>query len=279
MDLADNRLSGVIPACLGNLTGMVSEVQFEDAKPCEGNVMIVAKEREIEYSSTLPSVKIIDLSENNLSGKVPEEITKLHRLGTLNLSNNHLTGSIPSNIGNLKLLETLDLSTKQLCGNQLQTLNDPSIYKGNPGLCGGPLANKCEDDRIPSDHADDDAGEDNVIEMKWFYVGMSIEFVLGFWGVCGTLLLNKSWRLACFQLIDERKEKASMFIAMSSSEKRSLERSLENQPTEGEQTRWGILVPTVQLILWDQTVGDRVTCVLSIYAPKHIIATVLKSKV
>ena len=32
MDLANNSLSGVIPACLGNLTGMVSEVQFEAAK-------------------------------------------------------------------------------------------------------------------------------------------------------------------------------------------------------------------------------------------------------
>ncbi|XVE88470.1 hypothetical protein DITRI_Ditri19aG0072200 [Diplodiscus trichospermus] len=243
MDLADNSLSAVIPGCLGNLTGMVSEVQIEDAKRYEGNVMIVYKGREVEYSSTLPLVKIIDLSENNLSGKVPEEITKLHRLGTLNLSNNHLSGSIPSNIGDLNVLETLDLSRNQLSGsipqslssisflnhlnvsynnlvgkippgNQLQTLNDPSIYKGNPGLCGAPLANKCEDDRISSDHANgNDTGQDNLMEMKWFYAGISIGFVLGFWGVCGTLLLKKSWRLAYFQLIDERKEKASTFIA------------------------------------------------------------------
>ena len=207
--------------------------------------MIVAKGREIEYSSTLPLVKIIDLSENNLSGKVPEEITKLHRLGTLNLSNNHFTRSIPSIIGNLNLLETLDLSRNQLSGsipqslssisslnhlnlsynnlvgkiplrNQLQALNDPSIYKDNPGLCGAPLANKCEDDRVTSDHvAGNDTGEDNLIEMKWFYAGISIGFVLRFWGVCGTLLLKKSWWLAYFQLIDERKEKTSIFIAVS----------------------------------------------------------------
>ncbi|XP_017978157.1 PREDICTED: probable LRR receptor-like serine/threonine-protein kinase At1g34110 [Theobroma cacao] len=246
MDLADNNLSGVIPTCLGNLTGMASEVLFEDAKRYEGNVMIVAKGREIEYSSTLPLVKIIDLSANNLTGKVPEEIIKLHRLGTLNLSNNHLTGSIPSNIGNLYLLETLDFSRNQLSGsippslssisslnhlnlsyndlvgkipsgNQLQTLNDPSIYKGNPGLCGVPLTNKCEDGRMSSDpHGDgDDTGENNVIEMKWFYIGILVGFLLGFWGVCGTLLLKKSWRLAYFQFIDEGKEKASMFIAVS----------------------------------------------------------------
>ncbi|XVF27236.1 hypothetical protein REPUB_Repub14bG0089000 [Reevesia pubescens] len=246
IDIADNSLSGVIPSCLGNLTGLVSEVQFEDAKRYEGNVMIVSKGREIEYSSTLPLVKIIDLSENNLSGKVPEEIIKLQRLGTLNLSTNHLTGKIPSNIGNLNLLETLDLSRNQLSGsipqslssilflnhlnlsynnllgkipsgNQLQTLNDPSIYMGNPALCGSPLPNKCEDDKFMSnDHPDgDDNGEGNVIEMKWFYAGISMGFVLGFCGVCGTLMLNKSWRLAYFQLIDERKEKASMLIAVS----------------------------------------------------------------
>ncbi|XVF40039.1 hypothetical protein PTKIN_Ptkin01aG0080300 [Pterospermum kingtungense] len=246
MDLADNSLSGIIPPCLGNLTGMVSEVQLDDAKRYEGNVMIVAKGREIEYSSTLPLVKIIDLSENNLSGNVPEEITKLKSLGTLNLSNNHLTGSIPSDIGNLNLLETLDLSRNQLSGsiprslssisflnhlnlsynklagkipsgNQLQTLNDPSIYKGNPGLCGAPVTNKCEyGDRISSDDADgNDTGKHNLLEMKWFYAGISVGFVVGFWGVCGTLLLNKSLRLAFFQVIDERKEKASMFIALS----------------------------------------------------------------
>ncbi|OMO65866.1 hypothetical protein COLO4_30958 [Corchorus olitorius] len=226
MDLADNSLSGVIPKCLGNLTGMISEVLSEDAKRYEGNVMIVAKGRELEYSSTLPLVKIIDLSENNLSGNVPQEITKLQRLGTLNLSNNHLTGNIPSNIGNLNLLETLDLSRNQLSGsipqslafisslnhlnlsynnlvgkvptgNQLQTLNDPSIYKGNPGLCGGPL-NKCEEDTVSSyddDDGDHENGEDNLMEMKWFYVGISMGFVVGFLGVFVTLLLKKPCRL------------------------------------------------------------------------------------
>ncbi|XVF40038.1 hypothetical protein PTKIN_Ptkin01aG0080200 [Pterospermum kingtungense] len=96
---------------------MVSKVQLDNAKRYEGNVMIMAKGREIEYSSTLPLVKIIDLSKNNMSGIVPEEITKLKRLGTLNLSINHLTGNIPSDIGNLNLLETLDLSRNQLFGS------------------------------------------------------------------------------------------------------------------------------------------------------------------
>ncbi|CAI0383208.1 unnamed protein product, partial [Linum tenue] len=46
-------------------------------------------------------------------------------LSVLNLSNNNLAGSIPT------------------C-RQLQTFDNTS-YKGNPGLCGSPLAESCSD--------------------------------------------------------------------------------------------------------------------------------------
>jgi len=45
-------------------------------------------------------------------------------LNMLNLSNNNLSSKIPT-------------------GSQLQTLNDPSIYSNNPGLCGLPLDIPC----------------------------------------------------------------------------------------------------------------------------------------
>ncbi|KAJ4705910.1 LRR receptor-like kinase family protein [Melia azedarach] len=37
--------------------------------------------------------------------------------------------------------------------------------------------------------------EDQLITLG-FYVSLIVGFIAGFWGVCGTLLLNSSWRYA-----------------------------------------------------------------------------------
>ncbi|KAI5332365.1 hypothetical protein L3X38_022494 [Prunus dulcis] len=87
---------------------------------------------------------------NRLTGEIPSSIGKLRWLETLDLSHNQLSGNIPQNFSSLTSLSHLNLSYNNLIGNipsgnQLQTLDDPSIYKG-------------------------------------------------FWDVCGTLVLKKSWR-------------------------------------------------------------------------------------
>ena len=43
----------------------------------------------------------------------------------------------------------------------------------------------------------------NGLNMGWFYVSMTLGFVVGFWFVLGPLLLNKQWRVLYFQFLDQ----------------------------------------------------------------------------
>ncbi|KAF8391022.1 hypothetical protein HHK36_023322 [Tetracentron sinense] len=249
LDLAHNDLSGLIPSCLSNLSGMIND-NIRSSRIYDRRFIrmkVDTKGRELEYSTTLDLVESIDLSSNNLWGEIPEGLTMLLGLGTLNLSNNHLTGKIPEKIGSLRWLETLDLSRNQLSGmiplsmssltslnhlnlsynnlsgripsgNQLQTLNDSSIYFGNPKLCGPPITKNCPGDATsegPVPVGNEEAVDDDGFEMFWFYVSMGPGFVVGFWGVCGTLLLKKSWRIAYFQFISDMNDWLFVLIAVN----------------------------------------------------------------
>ncbi|CAN6577475.1 unnamed protein product [Malus baccata var. baccata] len=242
LDLSHNSLSDTIPMCLDNLTSLVNDDSYYHTFDRLEQATLTLKGEELVYNTTLYLVKSIDLSSNNLQGEIPEEISSLIMLGTLNLSMNQLTGKIPSKVGNLRWLETLDLSHNHLSGqipqslssltslshlnlsynnlsgripsgNQLQTLNVSSIYMGNPSLCGVPLTTKClEDDTFTAKDAKDknDDGKDKL----WLYVSMVLGFIVGFWGVCGTLILKTSWRYAYFQFFDDIKDKVALAISL-----------------------------------------------------------------
>ncbi|XP_057530021.1 inactive LRR receptor-like serine/threonine-protein kinase BIR2 [Amaranthus tricolor] len=45
---------------------------------------------------------LLDLSNNNISGPIPQDLVKLINLETLNLSHNHLSGKVPSSFSNMK---------------------------------------------------------------------------------------------------------------------------------------------------------------------------------
>ncbi|XP_062012176.1 receptor-like protein EIX2 [Rosa rugosa] len=246
IDLAHNKFSGTIPKCLYDLTALVdgSYVPMSEIAEYYETASLTLKGKELEYERTLDLVIIIDFSSNNLEGEIPDEVSSLKALGTLNLSRNQLTGNIPSKIGNLTQLETLDLSHNHLSGqipqslsslnflahlnlsfnnlsgripsgNQLQTLNDLSIYEGNPSLCGVPLSTVCPGDGAADpddgDHNDDDNDENGKFGIV---VSAVLGFIIGFWSVCGTLVMKKSWRYAYFRFFDNIKERAALAIAL-----------------------------------------------------------------
>ncbi|KAH9646701.1 hypothetical protein KPL70_024951 [Citrus sinensis] len=210
------------------------------------NVVLTWKGSQHEYRSTLGLVKILDFSMNKLSGTIPEEIMDLVGLVALNLSRNNLTGQITPKIDQLKSLDFLDLSQNQfvggipssLCqlsrlsvmnlsynnlsgkiplGTQLQSFN-ASVYAGNPELCGLPLRNKCPDEDSAASPERDDAntpeGEDQLITFG-FYVSVILGFFIGFWGVCGTLLVNTSWRHGYFKFLTSVKDWVYLITAVN----------------------------------------------------------------
>ena len=207
--------------------------------------LIKWKGSEFEYKNTLGLIRSIDLSRNNLLGEIPKEITDLLELVSLNLSRNNLTGLIPTTIGQLKSLEILDLSQNELFGEiptslseisllsvldfsnnnlsgkipkgtQLQSFNSYS-YKGNPTLCGLPLLKKCPEDEMKQDsptRSIEDKIQQDGNDM-WFYISIALGFIVGFWGVCGTLLLNNSLRYAYFHFLNKIKDWFYVTIAIN----------------------------------------------------------------
>ena len=97
--------------------------------------------------------------------------------------------------------------------NQFQIFIDPSIYEGNSKLCGPPLITNCS--LLPSDgdtKAIDEDNEEFRFEKLWFYVSVALGFIVGFWIVCGSLVIKKSWRHAYFHFVDEKKDR--LFVAI-----------------------------------------------------------------
>jgi hypothetical protein len=203
----------------------------------DGQMDIVWKGR--DYTFKRISVMLmagIDLSSNYLSGLIPAELLNLGAIQFLNLSRNNLSGAIPSNIGNLKDVESLDLSWNKLSGpippsishlmflsslnlsnnllsgeiptgNQLQTFNDPSIYRNNLGLCGVPLSIPCKNDSSSTTLLDGGKEDHHELETLWLYYSVIAGTIFGFWLWFGALFFCKIWRFAFFSCIDALHDK------------------------------------------------------------------------
>ncbi|KAK7844712.1 receptor-like protein eix2 [Quercus suber] len=86
-DLSQNNFCGTIDGFLGNASACLNK-----------------------------SLESLDLSYNNLLGKIPDSLGRLGSLRYLNLEYNSFWGSIPASIGSLSSLQDLDLSNNKMNG-------------------------------------------------------------------------------------------------------------------------------------------------------------------
>ncbi|WOK98273.1 putative LRR receptor-like serine/threonine-protein kinase [Canna indica] len=114
---------GVAPS---SINGNSSEVCSWQGVSCEGQtekvVSLVASG--LGLSGRIPDttigklskLRVLDLSDNNITA-LPSDFGELcASLSSLNLSSNNIAGALPSNIGNFERMETLDLSRNRFSG-------------------------------------------------------------------------------------------------------------------------------------------------------------------
>ncbi|KAL3714178.1 hypothetical protein ACJRO7_006162 [Eucalyptus globulus] len=242
-----NSLSPAYAAAPPMLGPIVATLAPTTATPpmdwTQEHVEQVVKGMDLDYTTLdLQLMVNLDLSSNKLVGPIPRKLTLLSGLRGLNLSRNFLSGGIPTMIGDMRLLESLDLSNNHLSGtipqsfsafislsklnlshnnfmgpipkgNQIQTLDDPSIYADNPLLCGDPLQKKCPEAKAPQ-VPEEVANEEGKLEKVMFYIVIMLGFATGFWGVVGSLVYKKNWRQVYFNFVDRKANMVYVIVAV-----------------------------------------------------------------
>ncbi|KZV14573.1 inactive leucine-rich repeat receptor-like protein kinase-like [Dorcoceras hygrometricum] len=93
-------------------------------------------------SNLITYVTTLDLSSNQLSGEIPQDLANCQFLNSIKLDNNQLSGAIPLQISLLNRIKAFSVANNKLTG-PVPTFSNATIpaqsYAGNVGLCGGPL--------------------------------------------------------------------------------------------------------------------------------------------
>ncbi|CAL8119923.1 unnamed protein product [Prunus armeniaca] len=246
LNMAGTNLTGEFPKQLCRLPRLVYEPiasqvdQYEFELPVYSSLTTNQNFRLYKFS-LFPTM--IDLSNNNIFGDIPTEIGQLHLLRQLALHSNNFSGVIPDQISNLQNLEVLDLSMNHLSGRipsslasltflkkfnvsynnlggpiptstQIQTFNT-SAFEGNPKLCGAPLPNKCGSNKgIDEDDTNNEDLDNEPHQLLWFFIFTALGFIVGFWGVCGSLVVNKTWRNVYFRFIDNIQDRLYVMVTV-----------------------------------------------------------------
>ena len=262
MDLSNNSFSGPIPKCLGfiqfgeikkdqnvfrpyiflrhifNLHDTYADLDYGDVVLEEtGEVEFVTKNRLDSYrGEILNFMSGLDLSCNNLTAEIPNELGMLSSIHALNLSHNQLKGPIPKSFSNLSQIESLDLSYNKLSGEippELVELTflavfsvthnnlsgrvpdmkaqfgtfDESSYEDNPFLCGPLLKRKCNTSIEPSYSPPEPSRES---EAKWydidhvvFFASFITSYIMILLGFATILYINPYWRQRWLYFVEE----------------------------------------------------------------------------
>nr|GMC64266.1 systemin receptor SR160 [Ipomoea batatas] len=107
--LRGNDFQGVLPQHIGDLCSTLVELDLSF-----NNLSGMVPDNLVACSA----LELLDISNNNFSGGLPvETLLKLTSLKTLDFSFNNFVGSLPESLSSLVNLETLDLSSNNISGS------------------------------------------------------------------------------------------------------------------------------------------------------------------
>ncbi|XP_048498424.1 receptor-like protein 9DC3 [Beta vulgaris subsp. vulgaris] len=229
LDISNNNFGGKLPeryikhfeAMLNmNESSREGPEYLEVGYSTTSSIVLTYHGMQQNYLNIFITMSVLDMSNNNFVGQIPDVIGRLHSLRHLNLSHNLLTGNIPLSIGKLSLLDGLDLSSNRLSGRIPQELVSLTFvgvfnvsnnllegpiprgknfdtfsvdsYKGNPKLCGQPLP-ACGD-RYPKVIIND---SHNTTEDDRSILSMSEIIMMGF---CSGVLVGLAWGYYMFSI-------------------------------------------------------------------------------
>ncbi|KAK2636764.1 hypothetical protein Ddye_031556 [Dipteronia dyeriana] len=226
LDLSNNQLRGKLPRSINLQHARYIDLRsnhLEGSIPLWKNVTSLSL-RNNSFSGPIPlnighemsGLEKLDLSRNLITGSISASMREMRYLMFLDLSHNYLSGEIPSPRkikGRLRANRLTGNIPQQLC--LFPYLHILDLAEANPYLCGPPLTTNCSSGLGDTKDKPEEVEEDeDGSEKFWLLVSVALGFIVGFWAVCGTLIIKRSWRHAYFRLVDETKDKLHVFIAV-----------------------------------------------------------------
>ncbi|KAL5161884.1 Receptor-like protein EIX2 [Glycine soja] len=220
--LENAGISGEIPRWLYSMFSHIRELDLSHSK-ISGYLP-----KTLNFSIPLwCTITALDLRNNSLSGTVPanigEEMSNMDTSGGFNPFSVSLTLGTPSEQSEEKLEESQGTARDVVVvvGRHVSPLRgvgpesggrDPDglfgvgSHIGNPQLCGNPLPTNCSS-LSPGNvnqgrkHEDGVNEDDDKTERLCLYGSIALGYITGFWLVCGSLMLKRSWRYAYFKFV------------------------------------------------------------------------------
>ncbi|KAF3963368.1 hypothetical protein CMV_012240 [Castanea mollissima] len=202
LSLDGNQLKGSVPKSIGNLSMLWSL--------CLGSNLLEG-EISAQLFSNLSGLEELSLSHNSLTLRLSNDWVPPFQLLTIDLSSCNLGPDFPKWLNTQLLIYFLDISRNGISdaipswfwNRGYFYIANPSGFIGNLALCGPPLTPKCLGDAEPNAESPKVGSKNNQEDgdefLKCLYIGMGLGFMVGFWGVCGSLMLNRSWRHLYFR--------------------------------------------------------------------------------